>query len=117
MATPTTFTPKSVDPAQLGVALATLYTTPTNTNGAQLKSILLVNDSATSVEATIHLVPSGGAADDTNILCKDFSVPATGLPYEIISPNDHFLEPSSLIRGVAATANVVTYHISVVEFD
>jgi hypothetical protein len=118
MATPTTWTVVKVDPAQLGSSASTLYTVAANTNGAKITSILLVNDSTAPVTANIYLVPSGGSADDTNILCKLFSVPADGLAYEVLqSTGEQFLEPSSLIRGLASTADTITYHISLVVFD
>lgn len=118
MATPTEFTVNNVDAAQLPSSTGTLYTVPSNTNGVQITSIKLVNDSTTPTDATIYLVPSGGSAADTNILCKDFTVPADGLPYELITPGvPIFLESAGLIRGVADTADLITYHISVVEFD
>ena len=118
MATPTTFTVENVDAAQLGSSIATLLTVAANTNGIQITSIKLVNDSTTPVTATIHLVPSGGSANVTNILCNAFSVPGDGLPYELITlGNPVFLEPSGLIRGLAGTADVITYHISYVEFN
>lgn len=89
-----------------------------NTNGIQITSIKLVNDTTTATDASIYLVNSGGTYGDTNILCKDFSVPADGLPYELIAPGAPvFLEASGLIRGIADTANLVTYHISYIEFD
>jgi hypothetical protein len=118
MATPTTWTVVKVDPAQLANSNATLYTVAANTNGAKITSIMLVNDSTTPMPATIYLVPSGGSAADTNILCKGFSVPADGLAYEVLqSCGEQFLEPSSLITGFATTADVVTYHISLVLYD
>ena len=118
MATPTIFTVKNVDAAQLAAATGTLLTVASNTNGIQITSIKLVNDTTTPTNATIYLVPSGGSAADTNILCKNFAVPGDGTPYELIAPGvPVFLESAGLIRGVADTADVITYHISYVEFD
>ena len=118
MATPTTFTVKNVDAAQLATTTGTLYTVPTTTNGAQITSIKLVNATTTPADAHIYLVNSGGTAGDANILCKDFSVPADGLPYELITPESPvFLESAGTIQGKADTASAITYHISVVEFN
>lgn len=123
MATPTTFTVENVDAAQLGSSLGTLLTVASNTNGILITSIVLVNDTTTNVTADIHLVPSGGSADDTNILCKGLSIPSNGVPVAVIGTNPQalsgpqFLEPSGLIRGVASAANQVTYHISYIEFN
>src|SRR3989304_7656758 len=117
MATPTVLTPKPLaDPVQLGSSASTLYTVPASTT-TQVTSIILVNDSATPDAATIYLVPSGGSAADTNILCKAFSVPADGLPYEIVSVNTQgiYLETGATIQGLAVTANTITYHLSGVE--
>ena len=120
MVTPTVYTPKPLcDPAQLqlvGGGAPTLYTVPAATT-TQLTSLILVNDSTTPVNCTLYLVPSGGAADDTDILCKNFTLPADGLPYEIVPINSQgiYMETGATIRGFAATADVATYHISGVE--
>lgn len=123
MATPTTFTPKNVDAAQLGSSLSTLLTVPSNTNGILITGLTLVNDTTTTVTASIHLVPNGGSADDTNIICKTISIPASGVPVSVIGNHPQalvspqFLEANGLIRGVASVANQVTCHISYIEFD
>src|SRR3990167_191121 len=115
MATPTTFTVENIDAVQLGTALSTLLTVPANTNGIKITSIILVNDLTTAVTATLHFVPSGGSADDTNIVLKAKAIPTDGTP-SIIKP-DANLEASGLIRGLASVADKVTVHISYIEFD
>jgi len=103
--------------------LTTLLTVPANTNGILITGITLVNDTTTAVTASIHLVPSGGSADETNAICKDISIPANGVPVTIVGTNAQALappqnlEPSGLIRGIASVTNQVTYHISYIEFN
>ena len=118
MATPTSYTPKRlVDPAQLTGASTILYTSPAGPAlGTQVTSIKLVNTGTAATNATMYIVKSGGAVDDTVALCKNFSVPADGLPYEILTqPQAFYLNASDTIRGLASTASVITYHISGVE--
>jgi len=99
----------NTDGAQLGTTASTLYTV-TGTK-FQITSIVLVNDTTTSVTATIYLVPNGGTADDTNILCKNISVPTDGSPL-VLEFSELYLETSGTIQGLASAANQVTYHIS-----
>ncbi len=123
MASPTSATPKNVDAAQLTTSLATLLTVASNTNGVLITSLVLVNDTTTAVTADIHLVPSGGSADATNILCYQMAIPAGGAPVAVIGTNPQalsgpqFLEASGLIRGVASVTTQVTYHISYIEYN
>ena|SRR3990167_3078965 len=118
MATPTTFTVKNVDAAQFTASVTTVLTVASNTNGAKITSIKVVNDSATPDAVTIYLVPSGvSPATDAHILCKAFSVPADGLPYELIGDNGAFLESAGTVQGFSVTTNTITYHISYIEFN
>lgn len=118
MATPTTFTVRNVDAAQLTTGNTTLLTVANNTNGIKLTSIILVNTTSTPTAATLYLVPSGGSAAASNMVCRDFSVPADGLPYEIAPTHGEvFLEANALVQGSAGAASALTYHISYIEFD
>ena len=115
MATPTAYTPTPLaDPAQLPTGGAgTLYTVPALTV-AKVTCIILVNDTTSAVTATIYLVPSGGTADDTNILLKNAAIPTDGTPliFEFV---EKYIEASATIQGEASAANQVTYHLSGVE--
>ena len=117
MVTPTVYTPKAlVDPAQLTAGITVLYTVPALTT-TQLTSLILTNDSSTPLNVSIYIVESGSSGDDTNILCKNFTLPADGMPYELVPVNSQGITMNAdwTIEGIAATADVVTYHISGVE--
>lgn len=114
MATPTAYTPLPLfDPVQLGTGIATLYTVPAVTV-TKLATIILVNDTTSAVTATLHLVPSGGSADDTNILMKAAAIPVDGTPF-VFEFNEHYLEAAGTIQAKASTADQVTVHGSGVE--
>ncbi len=118
MATPTSYTPKRlVDPAQLTGASTILYTSPTSPAlGTQVTSIKLVNTGTAAIAVTMYIVKSGGAIDATTMLVDLFSVPADGLPYEILTqPQAFYLNPDDTIRGFASTTALITYHMSGVE--
>jgi len=115
MTTPTVFTPIAVDPVQLplvGGGATTLYTS--GAGGAVLDYILAVNDNTTAVKVTFYYVPNGGAADDTNIICKALSIPGDGLGVnilELVNARPFHMEAASTIRGFADVADQATVHI------
>ena len=120
MATPTVYTPKRLAlPQQLPASTGTLYTSPAGKAGTQVTSIKLVNTTSAPVQATIYLVEGGGSAADNRALCKGFSVPADGLPYELLEGAEaqFYLNESDTIRGVAGAASSVTVHLSGVELE
>lgn len=118
MSTPTVYTPKRLAlPQQLPAATGTLYTSPAAPGlGTQLTSAVVVNTTAASVVVTIYVVESGGTAADNRALCKAFSVPADGLPYELVPAGSQiFLNASDTLQGIAGAATSVTLHLSGVE--
>lgn len=120
MATPTVYTPKRLAlPQQLPVAEAALYTSPAGQDGTQVTSIKLVNTTSAPVAATVYIVENGGAAADDRALCKDFNVPADGLPYELLEGAEaqFYINAQDMIRGVAGAATSITVHLSGVELD
>jgi hypothetical protein len=120
MATPTVYTPKRLaDPQQLPTTTGTLYTSPAGKAGTQVTSLKLVNTASAPVTATVYVVESGGSAADNRALCKDFSVPADGLPYELLEGAEaqFYLNAGDTIRGVAGSASSITVHLSGVELE
>lgn len=111
----TTLISKRVSPAQLTGSATTLYTVPASTT-TYVRSIILSNDTTSAVTATIHLVPTGGSADATNILINAKAVPTDGSPLIFNFGEDCVvLEAGDTIRGLASTASQVNYFISVDE--
>ena len=116
MATPTVLTPKPlISPQQLTAANATYYTVPASTV-TQLKEIILVNDTTTAVTATIYIVPTGGSADDTNILLKAVNIPSDGTPV-VFEFDSLFMAAATTIQGLASVTAQVTIHLSGVELQ
>jgi len=112
MATPTIFTPVATDPVQLGTSASTIATA--GASGALCTAIILVNDAATAVTATVYYVPSGGTAGDDNILAKDINVPSDGMPInvlDILNLTQKMMEAGGTIQALASVANQVTCHV------
>ena len=114
MATPTVYTPKALAaPGQLPITTAAvLYTVPASTT-TKLTAIILVNDTTTSVTATIYLTPSG-TEGVTNLLLNAVDIPTNGTPL-ILEFDELYLNATATIEGLASVANQVTYHLSGVE--
>lgn len=121
MATPTVYEPQRLAlPQQLGIAAAILYTSPVAPAlGTQVTSIKLVNTTAASVFASIYIVEAAGAVADNRALCRNFSVPADGLPYELLlgAEAQSYINAGDTIRGIAGAANSITCHLSGVELS
>jgi len=99
--------------AQLAAAAATLYTCPTGTRARILKCTA-TNDTTTAVTFTIYLVPSGGAADATDLLINTKAL-GSQASYTCPEVTGHVLEPGDTIQGLASIADQVTLTLSVVE--
>lgn len=116
MATPTVYTPKTLaGPGQIvatGTPATVLYTVPGSTT-TKLTAIILVNDTTTSVTATIYLTPSGTEGVD-NLLLNAVAIPTDGTPL-ILEFDELYLNAAATIEGVASVTNQVTYHLSGVE--
>jgi hypothetical protein len=114
MATPAIFTPIAVDPVQLPLLAGILTIYIAGANGAVLDYILLINDTTTTVTATLHYVPNAGAVGDDNLICRAIDVPTDGVGInllEIINARPFHMEGGGTIRGYASIAAQVTVHI------
>lgn len=103
-----TFTIKSLGDGQLAATKGTLYTVPASTRTI-IKSITLVNTSASAVTVNIYLKPG---ATSRRIMPKDLSI-AAGALVEINA--GYTLEAGDLIEGDASVATTVDYTINGVE--
>lgn len=120
MPTPTVYDPgRLAAPQYLPLAAAILYPSPAAPAlGTQVTSIKLVNVTAAPVLATVYVVVGAGAPAAVNSLCYQFSVPADGLPYEILDSQEQFmLNASDTIQGVAGAANSIVIHLSGWEYS
>lgn len=67
-------TPVSMGSAELTVGLATIRTTPVDSKDI-VKQIDIANSNALTAAVAVHLVPSGDAADETNMLFPSVEIP------------------------------------------
>lgn len=96
---------KLFDPAQLGTSGATYYTVPT---GSLLRDgrILLANTTAAAATYTVHVVPSGGSASDTNAIVKGRSMG----PNDFIELDLPRMEAGDTLQALAGTATAISIH-------
>ena len=105
---------------QLSGSSTTLYTAPTgttptgNTQKAKLKAILLHNTDSVDRTITIYIIESGGSVADNRAMLKAVTIP-TGKLWIIEFGDGVTLEGGETVRGLASTANVITYRIDVEE--
>ena len=99
---------KLFQPAQLTASAATYYTTPANTR-TQIKKLTVTNPTSSAAVrlVTVHLVPSGGSASDTNMIISARPV-AIGQAMDLFEAENHILEPGDFIQALADAATDVT---------
>lgn len=106
-ATPTILDPKHLFQTganQLPAADTLLYTAPAEA-GVRVDTILLCNTTASPVLVKM----THGAMNVDNAFCWEFSVPADGLPYDLLANcGPMYLDASDVIRGQASAADSVT---------
>ena len=99
---------KLANPAILGTTPVVYYTVPGLTTTIST-AITVVNFSTGSVRVSIHFVPSGGAADDSNVLVPNVPIAEYSLANfnfgQIISSGD-------TIQAYAEYLNSITIHLS-----
>lgn len=100
---------------QEGVVLATsdatIYTSPANTVSI-IKQMSLTNFGAAAVTVTIHLVPSGGSAATSNVLCNGVVISAGGQAIVIYGAINHVLQAGDAVVAKSDTATSVNIIVS-----
>jgi hypothetical protein len=108
---------KPAGPALLTNALVTLYTVPVGMAAKDITFDFLNTDTAAAIGVTLHLVPSGGTASDTNKLFSETA--PNGLiiaPQEWRSvPIDQAIGAGATIQAKASVTSKVNIHITVSE--
>lgn len=96
-------------PDQLGTSLATLYTSPAGTT-TSITTSTVTNVSAGVVTYTIHIVPSGDAADATNIVANEQPLDADGseIVFQLVAK---VLQPGDSIQALASAAASINIDI------
>ena len=69
-----------------------------------VKNLLLSNGTAGAVTATVHVVPSGGAVADGNIVLHALSVPANG---QVTIVSAIGVPPGGTLRALAGADNAI----------
>jgi len=93
-------------PSQIPAADTLYYTSPPLTK-TRVVGLVVVN--TTTGPVTIRI--THGAMAVAQALCWDFSVPADGLPYDILEGQGQvIMEAADVIRAQAATAASITFH-------
>src|SRR5688500_12914149 len=92
--------------SQLTTSAATYYTAPANTY-AVIAQLTLTNTSANAVTATVHRVPSGGTASDSNKFVSARTL-APGETYVVNAAIGRRLNPGSFIDAQASAATSIT---------
>jgi hypothetical protein len=95
-----------VDGAQLTAAAATYYTAPANTL-TTISACTLTNTTEEAVTATLHLVPSGGAAGVANCILSARTISA-GESFNVGSAIGQTLAAGGTLQGLAGSATAVT---------
>lgn len=107
-------TPKRLVAGSQIAASATTYYTATLVR-TRVDSCSLTNTTGGAITVSLHLVPSGGTADATNIVLSTYSVAAgqTYVPPGIIG---QWIEEGGTLQAVASSATSVTLVCSGVEY-
>jgi len=104
-------TPKRlVSGSQLTTSAATYYTTPAATR-ARIAAFTATNTTAGAVTMTVHLVPSGGSADNTNKVADAISLAANETK-AITGAIGHVLEASGTIQALASANTSINIVVS-----
>lgn len=105
--------PQAIAAAQLTNAVATYYTTPTNVI-ATISALTLTNTTAGSVTATVHIVPDGGSASDSNKVLHAKAI-AAGESYVVSPAIAQSMEAGATLQALAGANTSITLVGSVYE--
>lgn len=85
---------------------------PANTK-YRIVAATVTNDAAVAKWISFHLVPSGGAAGDTNLILNAKVIGNKG-SYTLPELIGHVLDPGDFLSSITETADTLTVHISVI---
>lgn len=107
-------TPKRLaTPAQLTTSAFSYYLVPGNTR-TTIKKLTFSNSTSAARLVTVYLVPSGGTAGVTNMLCITKTVGAYDT-WDCDKASGHTLEAGSTLQCLADAATAITIHASGIE--
>jgi hypothetical protein len=99
--------------SQLTNAAATYYTAPAGTS-ARINNATLLNTDVVARTATVHIVPSGGAAGNANMIISARSI-QPGETYncpELVAKN---VMAGGTIQALASANATISFHVSGLE--
>lgn len=99
--------------AQLTASAATYYTVPAN-KLTLIRRITLTNTSAGAESVTLHLVASGGAAANNNMILKGKTL-APGQSYVVAEAEGHVMSAGMTLQALASAATAITIRASGLE--
>jgi len=102
-----------VDGSQLTTSAATYYTAPASTTTV-IHTIALTNFTGGAVTATVHLVPSGGSASNSNMIMSAQSI-AAGATTLVTGATNQVLAAAGTIQALASAGTSISIVASGVE--
>jgi hypothetical protein len=91
--------------SQLTTGAESYYVAPANTR-CVVKRLSLTNTTLPAVTVTVHLVPSGGSAGDSNVIAKNHTI-AGEETWDCVSA-EHVLEAGGSIQALASAGASIT---------
>lgn len=91
-------------------ASVTYYTA--NGVKAQIQAMTITNSTGGAVACTVHLVPSGGSPDNSNIIVSARSI-AAGESYLALEAIGQYLEPNGTIRALGNGLTMVASGVEI----
>lgn len=88
-------------------AAGTLYTSPANVK-TLVKKLVFTNPTAGALNLSVYLVPTGGAAGDTNAVRKTKTL-ATLETWEYYEAENQELNPGDFLAAAASGAGIVAH--------
>jgi hypothetical protein len=102
------------DAVELTASLTTIYTVPANSQTTLIELLFLNKDNSDRI-VTVHFVPTGGSADNTNTVIKQQSTNAIQPGHTEIYRFNQFLNAGDTIQWKADAASQVTARVSILE--
>ena len=102
----------SASSSQLTTSATTLYTA-TNVK-AQIQAFTVLNTSGGAVTVTIHIVPSGGSASNSNMIVQTKSLNAAE-SYKVIEAVGQWLSAGDTIQALASANTAISSVIGGIE--
>lgn len=107
-------TPKRLFSSELTTSAAAQYTAGSGVR-TQVQACTITNNDSAARTVSIWLVPSGGAAGDTNLILKDKAL-NVGQSYIVREALNHWIEPGGAIYASASENSAISMVVSGVEY-